>query len=140
MPIKKSLRNQIGPGRYHGFLRYALQHLSKYLRYVWILKTTFLQGIQLHQDDKQNLWATRLGKNPVYVRGYTLCPELVKLNGKLTQGVPMKVLDTASFKQNMREECENSAEGITEELTEKIYSRLKVGLFIFQAFIEVKLF
>ena len=52
----------------------------------------------------------------------------------------MKVLDTASFKQNMREECENSAEGITEELTEKIYSRLKVGLFIFQAFIEVKLF
>lgn len=84
-----------------------------------------LQGVQLHQDERQNLWATRLGKNPIYVRGHTLCPELVKLNGKLTQGVPMKVLDTVAFKEYMRKECETNG-NITSEIKEKIISRLKV--------------
>ena len=83
-----------------------------------------LQGVQMHQDEKQNLWATRLGKNPIYVRGHTLCPELVKLNGKLTQGVPMKVLDTIALKEDMKREVDVS--GVTEEVKEKIMSRLKV--------------
>ena len=87
--------------------------------------SSFHQGVQLHQDERQNLWATRLGKNPIYVRGHTLCPELVKLNGKLTQGVPMKVLDTAAFKDYMREEVDSNG-GVTDEVKERIMSKLKV--------------
>ena len=85
-----------------------------------------LQGVQLHQDERQNLWATRLGKNPIFVRGHTLCPELVKLNGKLTQGVPMKVLDTAAFKDYMREEVEKNG-GVNEDLKDRIMGKLKVS-------------
>ena len=82
----------------------------------------------MHQDERQNLWATRLGKNPIFVRGHTLCPELVKLNGKLTQGVPMKVLDTAAFKDYMREEVDNHG-GVTDEVKEKIMAKLKVTFY-----------
>lgn len=81
--------------------------------------------MQLHQDERQNLWATRLGKNPIFVRGHTLCPELVKLNGKLTQGVPMKVLDTTAFKEYVKEEVETNG-GVTDEVKETIISKLKV--------------
>lgn len=87
-----------------------------------------MQGVQLHQDERQNLWATRLGKNPIFVRGHTLCPELVKLNGKLTQGVPMKVLDTAAFKDYMREEVDSNG-GVSEEVKERIMSKLKVYIY-----------
>ena len=90
------------------------------------VKSCIGKGVQLHQDERQNLWATRLGKNPIYVRGHTLCPELVKLNGKLTQGVPMKVLDTAAFKDYMREEVDKNG-GVTEDLKERIMSKLKVS-------------
>jgi len=89
------------------------------------VKSCIGKGVQLHQDERQNLWATRLGKNPIFVRGHTLCPELVKLNGKLTQGVPMKVLDTIAFKEYMRKECETNGT-LTQELKDKIISRLKV--------------
>ncbi|XP_047144837.1 unconventional myosin-IXb isoform X1 [Hydra vulgaris] len=89
------------------------------------VKSCIGKGVQLHQDERQNLWATRLGKNPIFVRGHTLCPELVKLNGKLTQGVPMKVLDTSAFKEYMKKECETSGL-VDDELRDKIMSRLKV--------------
>ncbi|XP_066929730.1 myosin-IIIb-like [Clytia hemisphaerica] len=89
------------------------------------VKSCIGKGVQLHQDERQNLWATRLGKNPIFVRGHTLCPELVKLNGKLTQGVPMKVLDTAAFKDYMREEVEKNG-GVTEDLKDRIMSKLKI--------------
>lgn len=89
------------------------------------VKSCIGKGVQLHQDERQNLWATRLGKNPIFVRGHTLCPELVRLNGKLTQGVPMKVLDTAAFKDYMREEVDNNG-GVTDEVKEKIMSKLKI--------------
>lgn len=89
------------------------------------VKSCIGKGVQLHQDERQNLWATRLGKNPIFVRGHTLCPELVKLNGKLTQGVPMKVLDTTAFKEYVKEEVETNG-GVTDEVKETIISKLKV--------------
>ena len=58
---------------------------TRYLHVV-VSISHFIAGVQLHQDDKQNLWATRLGKNPIFARGSFLCPELVRLDGKLTQG------------------------------------------------------
>lgn len=88
------------------------------------IKSCIGKGVQMHLDEKKNLWATRLGKNPIYVRGHTLCPELVKLNGKLTQGVPMKVLDTAAFKEDLKKEVELS--GVDEDFKEQVLSRLKV--------------
>ena len=41
----------------------------------------------------------------------------------------MKVLDTAAFKEYMRSECETS--GVTEEVKERIMSRLKVYILFY---------
>eukprot|EP00794_Sanderia_malayensis_P012176 gene12176-13433_t len=69
------------------------------------VKNCIGKGLKLHQDDTGNVWATRIGKNPVFVRGFFLSPELIKLNGKLTQGVPMKIFDIVDFKDNLLQEC-----------------------------------
>jgi len=68
------------------------------------VKNCIGKGLKLHQDDAGNVWATRLGKNPIFVRGFFLSPELIKLSGKLTQGVPMKVFDLAEHKDNLANE------------------------------------
>ncbi|XP_065063648.1 myosin-IIIb-like [Rhopilema esculentum] len=72
------------------------------------VKNCIGKGLKLHQDDSGNVWATRIGKNPIFVRGYFLSPELIKLNGKLTQGVPMKIFDVGEYKDTLNEECSNA--------------------------------
>ena len=55
------------------------------------------QGLQLKQDNKGNLWATKQTKNDIIVKGYNnpskhaLSQEVVQEMGRLKQDKPVKV-------------------------------------------------
>ncbi|XP_071961883.1 myosin-IIIb-like isoform X2 [Antedon mediterranea] len=62
------------------------------------------RGVQLEVDQEGNVWATRLGKNEVFVKGcfepqdHCLSPELVENMGHLEVNQPLKIFDIQEFK------------------------------------------
>ncbi|XP_063960689.1 myosin-IIIb-like [Lytechinus pictus] len=65
------------------------------------------KGVQLEIDSEGNVWATRLGKNEVFVKGcfepenHCISAEVVKNMGRLPQNQAMKVFDIVEYKAQL---------------------------------------
>ncbi|XP_077994615.1 myosin-IIIa-like [Glandiceps talaboti] len=78
------------------------------------IRTFIGKGVQLEMDSEGHVWATRLTKNDVFVRGWTrpqyccVSAEVIKNGGRLLYGEAMKVFDMNEFIVHVAMEEERS--------------------------------
>ncbi|XP_038052103.1 myosin-IIIb-like [Patiria miniata] len=72
------------------------------------------KGVQVEVDKEGNVWATRLGKNEVFVKGcfdpenHCISADVIERMGHLETNVPMKVFDIKEYKIQLALEAKKS--------------------------------